>query len=586
MEMNGEDAEKDLALKQLDQQQQQQQQQRATWSRQLEFILATVGYAVGLGNVWRFPYLCYNSGGGAFLIPYFIMVLVCGVPLVYMEIAIGQCTQLGPVHAFAKICPLFKGVGLAAVFMSYIFSTYYMVLISWALYYLFHSFGSTLPWTSCNNTWNVDGNCSSGFLSRNVTNRQSASQQFFDHKLLEQTNGIEDIGGIRWDLCGYLLLAWVIVYFSIFKGVKSTGKVVYFTALAPYVILFALLINNVRLPGAKDGILYFVTPVWSKLFKVKTWAHAAGQVFNSLGIAFGCLVSMASYSKSNSNILRDTLIMSTVNSFTSILAGFVIFSAIGYMAHMHNLPVDKIATDGPGLVFVVCPEILSTMPVPQLWSVLFFFMLLLLSLDSQFANVDVAITFIKDEFGHKALPYLRREELVTLVICAVGFILGLPHVTKGGIYIFQLMDNYTAVQSLVFLAFCEVVPVSWIFGVPRLSLMIKKMLGRAPHIYFRLSWLLLCPVLVLVIMVTSMAQYTRTRYGKYTYPVWAEVLGWGIAMVSVVWIPVGAIHEIFCHKGSFLQRLKKATTSTIDFQEVSGREELELCNPASEPPAT
>ncbi|XP_075882107.1 sodium- and chloride-dependent GABA transporter 1 isoform X2 [Nelusetta ayraudi] len=452
-----------------------------------------------------------------------------------------------------------------------------MVLIGWALYYLFHSFESPLPWTSCNSTWNTDTNCFGGFFPRNGTNsRSSASQQFFDHKLLNQTDGIEDAGGVQWELCGYLALAWVIVYSCIFKGVKSTGKVVYFTALFPYVLLFALLVNNVRLPGAEDGILYFVTPVWSKLFEVKVWVNAAAQVFNSLGVGFGCMVSMASYSRYNNNVLRDALLVAGINSFTSILAGFVVFSAIGYVAHTYNLPVDNIATGGPGLVFVVYPDVLSTMPLSQLWSALFFFMLLCLGLDSEFANVEVSVTFIKDEFGPQVLRYLKREELLTLAVCVVCFILGIPHVTRGGIYIFQLMDHYTAVESLMVLASCEVIAVCWIFGVPKLSLMIKKMLGKAPHIYFRLSWLLLCPALMLVIMVSSVAQHTSTRYGMYTYPVWAEVLGWGIALVSVVWIPVGAIHEI-CHlKGSFLQRLKTASTSTVEFEVDSESEKRNL----------
>ncbi|XP_072289762.1 sodium- and chloride-dependent GABA transporter 1 isoform X2 [Eucyclogobius newberryi] len=455
------------------------------------------------------------------------------------------------------------GVGLATVVISFVFSTYYNVLMSWAIFYLFNSFGSTLPWQSCNNTWNVIQNCSSGF-SGNATHLQSAGQQFFDNKLLEKTAGIEDSGGLRWELIGCLVAAWVIVYLCIFKGVRSTGKVVYFTAVFPYFILFALLINNVQLPGAVNGILFFVTPVWSKLFQIKVWLNAAAQVFNSVGIAFGTMVSMASYNKFNNNILRDTLIVSVTNSFTSILAGFVIFSAIGYMAHIHNLPVDNIATDGPGLVFVVYPEVIATMPVFQLWAPLFFFMLLCLGLDSQFANVEVAITFLKDEFGTKILQFVKREELLALVVCLLCFLLGLPHITKGGIYIFQLMDHYTAVVSLMFLAFFEVVAVCWIFGGSRISIMVKRMLGRSPNIYFRLCWLFLCPVMVLCILVSSIVLYTPVRYGKYKYPNWADSVGWAISLLSIIWIPLGAIHELYINKGSFYERLKASITPTLD----------------------
>ncbi|XP_054630715.1 sodium- and chloride-dependent GABA transporter ine isoform X2 [Dunckerocampus dactyliophorus] len=491
---------------------------RPTWSGRIEFILATVGYAVGLGNVWRFPYLCYSSGGGAFLIPYLTMLFLCGIPLLLMEFAIGQFTHLGPVHALAKVCPLLKGVGLATVVISYVFCTYYNVLMSWALFYLVNSFGATPPWKTCNNSWNVFENCSSGFPG-NTTHLQSASQQFFDHRLLKKTDGIEDAGGLQWELFGYLFLAWVIVYLCIFKGVKSTGKV---------------------------------------------WVKAAAQVFNSLGIAFGSMISMASYNKFNNNIVRDALIVSFTNSFTSILAGFVIFSAIGYMAHIHNLPMDKISTDGPGLVFVVYPEVLSTMPAFQLWAPLFFFMLLCLGLDSQFATVEVALTFIKDEFGPQVLRFLKREELLALIVCIVSFLLGLPHVTKGGIYVFQLMDHYTAVVSLMFLAFFEVIAVCWFFGVPRICCIIERMLGKSVNFYFRICWFLLCPLLVLCILVSSIIQYTPVQYGPYKYPLWAEWVGWGVSLVSLIWIPIGAIHEICNNKGSFLSRLTTAMTTTVE----------------------
>ncbi|XP_027888611.1 sodium- and chloride-dependent GABA transporter ine [Xiphophorus couchianus] len=537
--------------------------QRPTWSGQLDFILATVGYAVGLGNVWRFPYLCYSSGGGAFIIPYLVMVFLCGIPLLFMEFAVGQYSHLGPVHAFAKICPLFKGVGLATVVISFVFCTFYNVLMGWAFFYLFNSFRGTLPWSSCNNTWNVVGNCSSGFPG-NATHLQSSSQQFFDHKLLEKTSGIEEAGGLQWEVFGCLLLSWIIIYLCTFKGVKSTGKVVYFTAVFPYFILFALLINNVQLPGAKEGILYFITPDWSKLFEVKVWVSAAAQVFNSLGIAYGCMISMASYNKFNNNITRDVLIVSLVNSFTSILAGLVIFSAIGYMSFKHNLPVDNIATDGPGLVFVVYPEVLSTMPGYQFWAPMFFIMLLCLGLDSQFGNVEVVVTFLKDELGVKVLRYLKREELLVLVVCFAGLLLGIPHVTQGGIYVFQLMDYCTAVGSLIFLAFFEIVAVCWIFGVSRLSLMVKRMRGESPSLFFRLCWLLLCPLLMLSILVSSIVHYMPPRYGEYMYPLWAELVGWVVSLVSIVWIPLCAVHEIYNSKGSLLQRMKKAVAPTLD----------------------
>uniref|UniRef100_UPI00398F4748 sodium- and chloride-dependent GABA transporter ine-like isoform X1 n=2 Tax=Pristiophorus japonicus TaxID=55135 RepID=UPI00398F4748 len=537
---------------------------RETWSGRLQFTLACVGYAVGLGNVWRFPYLCYKSGGGAFLIPYLVMLLLCGIPLLLMEFTIGQYMCLGPVHALAKICPLLKGVGVATVVISFLLCTYYNVIITWALYYLFNSLRSSLPWQSCNNTWNIVENCSDGFPG-NATHLQSASQQYFDYRLLQMSSGIEEIGSMRWELFGILLLAWIIVYFCIFKGIKSTGKVVYFTAIFPYLILIILLINNAQLPGAMDGIFFFLTPKWSKLLEVQVWVNAAAQIFNSIGIGFGTMISMASYNKFNHNILKDTLIVAVTNSVTSIFAGFVVFSAIGYMGHQYKLPVEDIATDGPGLVFVVYPEVFVTMPIAPMWATLFFFMLLCLGVDSQFAMVEVMVTSLMDGWGKSLLQFFKRKELLVLAVCFVAFILGIPNVTQGGIYFFQLMDHYTAVVSLMFLAFFEVVAVCWVYGVRRLSNNYKEMLGAPPNLFFKLCWWVASPSLVTLILVSSIIRYTPAQYGKmYTYPPWAEGLGWIISLCSIIWIPLGAVHTLYTSKGSFIQRLYSSVSPVND----------------------
>ncbi|XP_051891271.1 sodium- and chloride-dependent GABA transporter ine isoform X3 [Pristis pectinata] len=520
-------------------------QTRETWSRKIEFTLAGIGYSVGLGNVWRFPFLCYRSGGGAFLIPFFFLLVVLGIPLLYMEVALGQYLKVGPVKALAKICPLLKGVGMATVAISFIMCTYYILIISWALYYLVSSFQSPLPWHSCNNTWNHPETCTDSHTINNTTD--SASQQFFDYQVLQKTSGLDNLGNIRWELFGLLVLAWV----------------VYFTALFPYVVLLAMLINNTQLPGALDGINYFVNPRWEKLKEVQVWVYAAVQVFNSLGIGFGSLIAMASYNKSNNKILKDTLAISLTNTGTSILSGFVIFSAFGYMSQLINVPIHEIAVDGPGLVFVIYPEAFVTTPVSPLWAVLFFIMLLFLGLDSQFAMVEVMVTSLMDSQSKHLLKYLRRKEFVVLAVCMVAFLLGIPNVTQGGIYVFQLMDHYTAQVSIVFLTFFEVLAVFWFYGVSRLSQNITEMLGKPPNIYFRVCWLVLSPVLILILAVFVVLNFEPVRYGTYNYPKWAQGLGWVIALASLVWIPVGAFHTLLTSKGSFCKRLTKSITPVV-----------------------
>ncbi|XP_068456191.1 sodium- and chloride-dependent GABA transporter ine [Clinocottus analis] len=535
----------------------EKQLNRPTWSRQIEFTLAGIGCAVGLGNVWRFPYLCYRSGGGAFLVPYLLMLVVLGFPLLYMELTVGQYTRRGPVHALASVCPLLKGVGVASVAISFIMCIYYNVVITWALYYLFSSFQAPLPWQNCNNTWNT-ANCSSH--ATNSSSSSTASQEFFKYKMLEQTSGVDEAGVVRWELFLTLLLAWVLIYFCIFKGVKSTGKVVYFTALFPYVILIALLINNAQLPGASDGIYFFIVPEWDKLLSVEVWVNAAAQIFNSIGIGFGSLMAMSSYNSFNNNVLKDTLTIAIINSVTSILAGFVIFSAFGYMSHLQGIPVSDLAVDGPGLVFIVYPQAFANMPVSQLWAVIFFFMLLCLGLDSEFAMVEVMVTSLMDEYQHRLLAFFKRKELFVLAICAAACVLGIPCVMQVGIYVFQLMDHYTAIVSIMFLAFFEVIAICWSYGVSRLSDNLQEMTGKRPNIFFRVCWLIITPVLITVILVFSIIQFKPARYEDYVFPPWAQGVGWVVAMGSIIWIPLGAVHTLWVLPGSFVQKLKLSIT--------------------------
>ncbi|KAJ3588801.1 hypothetical protein NHX12_009655 [Muraenolepis orangiensis] len=522
---------------------------RQTWSRQIEFTLAGIGLAVGMGNVWRFPYLCYRSGGGAFLVPYFFMLVVLGIPLLHMELLLGQFMKKGPVDVLRNACPLLKGVGVASVAISFILCTYYNMVITWALYYMFSSFRSTLPWQDCNNTWNTP-NCTTGATNSSGIYTTSASQEFFNLRMLQRTSGLEEAGSLRWELLLILLLAWILIYLCIFKGVKFTGKVVYFTALFPYVILLALLINNVQLPGAVEGIKFFIIPEWEKLLSL--------EIFNSIGIGFGSLMSMSSYNSFNNNVLKDTLTIAIVNSMTSILAGFVIFSAFGYMSHLQDVPISDLAVDGPGLVFVVYPQAFATMPLAPLWSVSFFFMLLCLGLDSEFCMVEVLVTSLNDSYGEQLNRFFKRKEFLVLAVCGVAFLLGIPYVMQVGIYVFQLMDHYTAIVSILFLAFFEVIAICWIYGVKRLSDSLQEMNGKGANLYFKFCWLIAGPVLITVILVFSIIQFKPARYEDKVFPPWAQGVGWVIALASIIWVPLGALHTLWVLPGSITEKLRQS----------------------------
>jgi solute carrier family 6 GABA transporter-like protein 6/8/11/12/13 len=234
---------------------QDKDEDRGTWGNRLEFFLACIGYSVGLGNVWRFGYLSAKSGGGAFLIPYFTALFILGIPLLYMEFAIGQFTQRGPIGAIGKLCPLLKGTGIATIFISFFLSTYYVVIIAWALFFLFSSLNSQVPWKSCRNKWNTkdcwDGSLNVTFKTSN--NSKTPSEEFFLNRVLSQSTGMENFGWPKWDLLLIVLLVWIIIYFSIFKGVKSQGKIVYISATFPYLVMIIMLVRSVTLDGADKG---------------------------------------------------------------------------------------------------------------------------------------------------------------------------------------------------------------------------------------------------------------------------------------------------------------------------------------------
>jgi len=534
--------------------------ERGNWGNQIEFVLTCVSYAVGLGNVWRFPYLCYKNGGGAFLVPYIIMLSIAGLPIFFMEMAFGQFASLGPISIW-RCCPLMKGLGYGMVTVSTYICIYFAVLISYILFYFCASFTSDLPWIHCNNTWNSE-NClirAHHFAGDNATGHNDAevakfttpTEEYFFRNVLNLSEGIDDLGLPEWRLTLLLLICWTLTCLGLIKGVQSLGKVSYFTAIFPYILITTLVIRGSMLEGAGDGILFYITPRWEKLREPQVWADAAIQIFYSLGPCMGTLITMSSYNKFNNNCLKNAITVALINCCTSIYGGFAIFSVVGFMARQAAAPIEKVASAGPGLAFVVYPEGLAMMPVAPLWSVLFFFMMLTIGMGSLLSQLETVISAVQDEW-----PVLRaRGTMFRIGVCLTGFLVGLPQVCRGGFYLLNIFDNFTGGVNLLILGFVEIFTINYIYGYEKFAEDIAMMLGKRPNYYWKFCWKGVSLVAVAGILLFLCIMYAPPKCGDYVYPDWAINLGWVLCLSSIIWLPLLFI-KVYCVRTGMWQEIE------------------------------
>ncbi|KAG7165567.1 Sodium- and chloride-dependent glycine transporter 1-like 3 [Homarus americanus] len=574
---------------------------RDTWDNQFQFIFYCLGYAVGFGNIWRFPYLCYKNGGAAFVIPYLILLLMVGLPIFFMELALGQYISLG--------------WGMVAV--SFFTTIYFNVIIAWTFFYTFSSFTSEIPWSTCDNDFNsvecftsefakVCRNQSLFYYNTNCLNAQeycslaslsayntthcfdplepdfikaaagsvyriSASEDFFRNRMLGVTGkSWENMGGLRWELVGCLALAWVIVGACLIKGIKTTGKIAYFTALFPYIVLVILFIRGITLDGAYQGIeFYLLKPNVTRLMEVEVWGDAAGQIIFSLGICFGCLITLSSYNKFNNNCMRDAVIISFSNCTTSVFIGLTTFSVLGFLAKELGVEIEDVVTSGSGLAFVVYPAALSLMPLPQIWSVLFFFMLITIGLGSQFTMVETVTTALVDQFE----GLRHKKGLVVVGTCLVIFLMGVSMCLEGGILMFELFFFFAAGLSMIVLGFVQLCAIQYFYGfknlVKNIEEMGMKMTGPI-YCYWTTTWLLVAPAALLLIGFFSVYTLVPAYWRDYVFPFSIQVLGWFICFTSVACVPLGAFYAIFTNKKS----CKSLFETSPDFCPASHRQVL------------
>nr|XP_048695468.1 sodium-dependent neutral amino acid transporter B(0)AT3-like isoform X3 [Caretta caretta] len=513
---------------------------RPKWDNKLQYILSCVGFAVGLGNVWRFPYLCQIYGGGedllrwgvnwngkesvfqiehrkigAFLIPYVIALVFEGIPLFHLELAMGQRLRKGSIGVWNTISPYFGGVGIGSLMVSFIVSLYYNTILTWVMWYFINSFQEPLPWSACPLNGNRTGHIEE-------CHESTAVNYFWYRRTLNISSDITDSGNLQWWLVLCLAICWTIVYICTIRGIESTGKAIYVTAIFPYLVLTIFLIRGLTLPGATEGLVYLFTPNLNILKNPRVWLDAATQIFFSLSLAFGGLIAFSSYNSPKNDCEKDAVTIAIVNSMTSLYASIPIFSILGFKAttgywdcldrniisilNEFDLPDQSITRDnytiwfgflntthpkkitslklrscdlqefldqsasGTGLAFLVFTEAIILMPGSQGWAVLFFVMLFSLGLSSMFGNIEGILTpLLELPVVSKSVP----KEVLSGVICLVSFVTALCFTLRSGSYWLEIFDSYAGSLPLLIIAFFEVTGVVYVYGIKRVLLLLQ-----------------------------------------------------------------------------------------------------------------
>ncbi|KOC67677.1 Sodium- and chloride-dependent GABA transporter 2 [Habropoda laboriosa] len=510
--------------------------ERGGWDNKLDFLFSCISVSVGLGNVWRFPYLCYKNGGGAFLITYGIAMLFCGIPIFFQEVAIGQYLGAGGMTLVGQLCPLLQGVGYATMTIVFFLDVYYCIIIAWTLFYLVSTLTNIpeVPWNGCDNWWNTE-NCYSRYnepeqsimassnsttnsttnstsdLTINVTLQHTTPvEEYWERRVLGISSGIESIGGVQMELLGCLIVGWLIVHRIIRRGLHQSGP----------------------------------------------WIDGATQIFFAYSIGTGALPALGSYNKFHHNCYKDALITCIVNTLTCLLAGCVTFSILGHIAMEQGTEVSEVVKSGPGLVFLTYPEVVLKLPRAPMWAIIFFVMLLILGIDSEVCIVESFITGVVDNWPDQLRPHRHK---FTTAICILMFALGIPMVTNGGVYIFQLMDFYSASgMSILWVCFFQTIAISWIFGANKFCDCIHQMMGIRLNKFWYICWVVFAPVIMASIFVFQCVQYKPLKYGSdYEYPTWAEVVGVCLSVSSMIWIPAYALYYVTVNPGSIKENFLK-----------------------------
>jgi solute carrier family 6 GABA transporter-like protein 1 len=421
-------------------------EERGEWSSRLAFYMATIGAAVGFGNIWRFPGLAVEYGGGAFFVPYLMALFLVGIPLAILEIGFGQYFQTGDIGVFGTFHPRLRGVGLASVGCGFMLDTYYVVLISWVINAFFSSWSEDAPWQK----EDLTSDDALNYFLDTVIGGKTVPDSNRPSRLVT-ANVL------------YTLMTWVVIFLCVAWGVKWTGRIAYITMGIPIVLLFVFLGRAVSLEGSSDGIKEYIG-IWDMSVlstRGEVWSVACSQIFFSIGLTFGILTAFGSHCPRSEPAVLNAIVVSLANSLFSFIAGFAVFAALGHLASLDD---DKGVLDfnykSFGLVFGTWPVVLNTLPGGIHWVRLIFFNLFLLGIDSAFAFLEAFITVLHDTVYFQNVPRFWLAAGVS----AVGFLFSLMYCTDSGLTFLDTIDYYINFV-MILVGFFEAFGSAWAYDI-------------------------------------------------------------------------------------------------------------------------
>ena len=474
---------------------------RPQWRSRIGFLLAALGSAVGLGNIWRFSYLCYKNGGGAFLIPYFFALICVGIPVMILEIGIGHKMRGSAPMSLAKVNRRWEWLGWWSVmFVMFGIVLYYSVIISWCLNYLFYSL---------NLKWGADPNT------------------FFFKKFLALTSGPFEIGSMRSNILAALVLVWgvnwLIVFLGIEKGIERANKI--FMPLL-FILTAILVFWSLKLPGAMEGIKVYLKPDFAVLSKPGVWIDAFSQIFFTLSLGFGIMITYASYLPRKSDIVLNSYFISVLNCLFSFFAGFAVFSTIGYMAYQTNTNFKDVIQESIGLAFIAYPKAISLLPfLPQVFGFLFFTALFIAGISSSISIIEAFNSAIVDKFHFD-------RKTVTSIICILGFLGSTIFAAGGGLFWIDIVDHYLSHYGLIIAGILECILIAWVYKADKLRQHIDRVSDLRIGAWWNWSVKYLAPGILLIILMNDVVYEIFNPYGNYP-PAAVILIGRGWLMYTL-----------------------------------------------------